>query len=302
MHRKIILVHGGAWAIPEIEEKPHLVGVREAALGGWEVLGKGGSALDAVSEAVRLMEDNPAFNAGRGATLNLEGEATLDAAIMDGRTLAAGAVASVRGVEHPIDLARRVMERSPHVLLVGSGAVSFAREQGLPTCAPTDLVLARERLRWEAARRKKIPTGSTSHFEAPVGDTVGAVACDEEGHLAAATSTGGCLLKLPGRVGDSPLVGCGLYADDLMGAASSTGWGEGIIRVVLAHRALSILSLEGSASEAARKSIGILESRTGGRGGIILIDREGNPGFHFNTPHMAYAYVTEGMTEPVVGI
>jgi beta-aspartyl-peptidase (threonine type) len=302
MVRKVILVHGGAWAIPEIEETPHLLGVRQAVQGGWKILSCGGSALDAVSEAVRLMEGDPAFNAGRGATLNLEGEVTLDAAIMDGQTLAAGAVASVRGIEHPIDVARRVMERSPHVLLVGSGAVSFAREQGILTCAPSDLVVGRERLRWEEARRKRIPTGSTSHFEAPIGDTVGAVACDEEGHLAAATSTGGCLLKLPGRVGDSPLVGCGLYADDQLGAAASTGWGEGIIRVVLAHRAVSTLVQDKSASEAARESIDVLESRTGGRGGIILIDRCGNPGFHFNTPRMAYALIKEGMAEPEVGI
>ena len=227
-NKSTLLVHGGAWAVPEGEKEPHLEGVRLAVIAGWAVLSRGGSALEAVSEAVRVMERNPALNAGRGATLNAEGEVTLDAAIMDGKTLAAGAVASVRGVEHPVDLARRVMEHSPHVLLVGSGAVSFALEQGVTTCAPSDLVVPRERARWEKARKSRMPSGSTAPFEAPIGDTVGAVACDKEGHIAAATSTGGCLLKLPGRVGDSPLIGCGLYADDLRGAAACTGWGEGM--------------------------------------------------------------------------
>lgn len=265
-------------------------------------MSRGGSAIEAVTCAVRDMEADPALNAGRGAMLNLEGEVTLDAAIMDGKTLAAGAVASVRGVEHPIDLARKVMEQSPHVLLVGSGAVSFGRDHGIRTCAPSDLVVPRERARWEEARRSDMMSGCTAPFGSPVGDTVGAVACDKDGHVAAATSTGGCLLKLPGRVGDSPLVGCGLYADDRLGAASSTGWGEGIIRVVLAHRAVDLIAHKGSASDAAREAIRILETRTGGRGGIILIDSHSTPGFYFNTPHMSYAYIKEGMSAPTIGI
>ncbi len=286
--------------MPEGEKESHREGVRRAAIAGWAVISRGGSALDAVSESVRAMEADPALNAGRGATLNSEGEVTLDAAIMDGKTLAAGAVASVRGVEHPVALARQIMEQSPHVLLVGWGAVSFAREQGISTCAPSDLVVPRERARWEEAKKNQMPF--TAPFESQIGDTVGAVARDNEGHLAAATSTGGCLLKLPGRVGDSPLVGCGLYADDQRGAASSTGWGEGIIRVVLAHRAVDLMASQNDPSNAAREAIGILESRTNGRGGIILIDPEGNPGFHFNTPHMAYAYLRSGMAQPLVGI
>lgn len=292
---KVILVHGGAWAVPEGEKAPHLEGVRNAARIGWNVLSRGGSALDAVTDAVRLMESDPHLNAGRGSVLNQRGEVELDAAIMDGRKLAAGAVASLRGVENPIDVARKVMEQSPHVLLVGSGALEFARAQGLPTCDPEDLIVPRERERWENAKR----TAATQKTPA---DTVGAVACDGEGHLAAATSTGGSLLKLPGRVGDSPVIGAGLYADDRLGAAASTGWGEGSIRVVLAYRAVTLIAGKSSAGEAAREAIDILSTRTGGEGGIILVDPEGNPGFFFNTPHMAWAYWRQGMSGPDVGI
>jgi beta-aspartyl-peptidase (threonine type) len=226
--------------------------------------------------------------------LNQKGEVELDAAIMDGKTLGAGAVASVQGIENPIDLARKVMERTPHVMLAGPGAESFAREQAVPTCAPSDLIVPHERTRWEEAKKK-------ANSPQPC-DTVGAVACDGDGHLAAGTSTGGSMLKLPGRVGDSPVIGAGLYADDEIGAACSTGWGEGSIRIAMAFRAVSLISIKGSAQEAAREVIGILESRTNGRGGVILVDPQGNPGFHFNTPHMAYAYLKEGMTNPEIGI
>jgi beta-aspartyl-peptidase (threonine type) len=292
--KRVILVHGGAWAVPDGEKEPHLDGVRRAVSAGWHVLSGGGSALDAVVEAVRLMESNPALNAGRGSVLNRNGEVEVDAGIMDGDTLAAGAVASVQGVENPIELARKVMESTPHVLLVGTGAASFARQQGIATCDPSDLVVPRERSRWEAAK-------IGADLQNP-GDTVGAVACDEKGCVAAGTSTGGSLMKLPGRVGDSPVVGAGLYADNQLGAASSTGWGEGSIRVVLAHRAVSLISTTGSASEAAREAIWVLESRTGGAGGVIVVDKNGTPGFHFNTPCMAHAYMKEELAEPFVAI
>lgn len=292
-NRTVVLVHGGAWAVPDEEKEPHLEGVRRAVAQGWDVVSRGGSSLDAVVEAVRLMESNPTLNAGRGAVLNLEGEVELDAGIMDGKTLAAGAVASVQGIENPIELARKVMESTPHVMLAGPGAVSFARQQGVSTCDPSVLIEPRERVRWKVAQKQARRLGP--------GDTVGAVACDEEGHLASATSTGGSLLKLPGRVGDAPIVGAGLYADDQLGAASSTGWGEGSIRVAMAFRAVSLIASSGAA-KAAHEAIRVLESRTGGRGGIILIDPEGNPGFHFNTPSMAHAYMRGGMEEPFVGI
>jgi beta-aspartyl-peptidase (threonine type) len=291
--KRIILVHGGAWAMPEGELEPHRDGVRKAAQTGWSVLSRGGSALDAVADAVRLMESNPNLNAGRGSVLNQKGEVELDAAIMDGKALCAGAVASVQGIGNPIDLARRVMTSTPHVILVGPGAVAFAREQGIPTCDPSELIVARERARWEEAQKK------ADSFR-PC-DTVGAVACDGDGHVAAATSTGGTLLKIPGRIGDSPIIGAGLYADDELGAACSTGWGEGSIRIAMAFRAVSLIPVKGPL-EAAGEAIRVLGRRTNGQGGVILVDPEGTPGFHFNTPHMAYAYLKEGMTEPEVGI
>ena len=293
---KAILVHGGAWATPGGQVESHRQGVERAARVGFDVLRGGGSAVDAVVETIRVMEADPTFNAGRGAVLNEAGEVELDAAIMEGAELAAGAVAAVQGIEHPVDLARRVMERSPHVLLVGAGAVAFARAQGIATCPPKSLIVERERERWVKAKRSGSPVAMDP------ADTVGAVARDERGHLAAATSTGGTLLKLPGRVGDSPLVGCGLYADDRLGAAASTGWGEGIIRVVMARSALEFLGSGSPVAQAARRAVDLLESRTGGRGGIILMAPDGNLGFAFSTPHMAHAYHTDGMSDPVVGL
>lgn len=298
-----ILVHGGAWATPEKEVEPHREGVARAVRAGFEVLGRGGSSVDAVGEAVRLMESDVTFNAGHGAVLNQAGEVELDAAIMEGSTLRAGAVAAVQGIEHPLELARRVMDRSSHVFLVGSGAVEFARSQGIATCAKSSLIVERERARWEKAKEL---SEQQSQKESPIsfgpGDTVGAVARDSQGHLAAASSTGGTILKLPGRVGDSPLIGAGLYADDRLGAATSTGWGEGIIRVLLARRAVEFLGSGVPAPEAARRAIGFLEMRIEGRGGVILAAPDGSLGFAFNTPHMAHAYLTDGMSKPSVGI
>jgi beta-aspartyl-peptidase (threonine type) len=277
--------------------------VERAARTGFEVLYRGGSAVDAAAAAMRLMEDDETFNAGSGAVLNRSGEVELDAAIMDGATLAAGAVAVVKGIANPVDLARRVMERSGHVLLTGEGALAFAREQGMAICSTESLIVERERRRWKSAKQsdsKRVTHESTLSFGPS--DTVGAVARDEDGHLAAAASTGGTLGKLPGRVGDSSLVGCGLYADDRLGAAVSTGRGEEIIRVVMAQRAVDMVGSGSPAREAARRTIDLLEERTGGRGGIILIAPDGTLGFAFNTPHMAHAFLTDGMKDPVVGI
>jgi L-asparaginase / beta-aspartyl-peptidase len=289
--RPSILVHGGAWATPATEIEDHRKGVHRASMIGYEILLMGGSALDAVQRAVEYLEADPTFNAGRGSVLNASGRVELDAAIMDGSRLLAGAVASVSGLAHPVALAREILERSPHVMLVGEGALEFARERGLPTCDPEDLVVDRERKRYQLARASASP-----------GDTVGAVACDGNGHVAAATSTGGTLLKPPGRIGDSPIVGAGLYADDRRGAASSTGWGEGILRIVMAHRAVEAMVSGIGPGEAAQQAIRTLESRTQGKGGIILVDGKGELGFAFNTPHMAHAYIHEGMTDPEVGI
>jgi len=302
--RPAILVHGGAWATPEKEHDAHLKGVHRASMEGFEVLLTDGSALDAVQRAVEHMEADPAFNAGRGAVLNAGGQVELDAGIMDGTNLEAGAVACVSGVPHAVALARKVMEHSPHVLLVGEGAQALARSTGVETCEPESLIEERELRRFERAKSRSNPD-ALDELGGPAGpgDTVGAVACDRHGHVAAATSTGGSLLKSVGRVGDSPLVGAGFYADDRRGAASSTGWGEGIMRLVLAHRAVHLMTAgKIGPSEAAQQAVTALESRTKGRGGIIMVDPKGELGYAFNTPYMAHAYLAEGMTEPTVSI
>ena len=290
--RPALLVHGGAWATPKREHEAHLKGVHRASMIGFEVLLTGGSSLDAVQKAVEYMEADLSFNAGKGSVLDAKGDVRLDAAVMEGSQLRAGAVANVAGVLHPVALAREVMEHTSHVLLVSEGALALARERGIATCAPEELVIDRERERLERAKRLSVDTP---------GDTVGAVACDRNGHVAAATSTGGSLMKRPGRVGDSPVIGAGLYADDGRGAASSTGWGEGIQRIVMAHRGVATIASVGPA-EAAQQAIEALRSRTDGKGGIILVDPKGELGFAFSTPHMAHAYLAEGMIEPEVGI
>lgn len=299
---KAILVHGGAWATPGAEIESHRGGVERAARVGFDVLRGGGSAIEAVIAAVRLMEQDPTFNAGYGAVLNQMGEVELDAAVMDGSTLRAGAVAAVKGIASPVELALRVMERSPHVLLTGEGARVFARDQGVPLCDPESLIVERERRRFQDAKGFSKATAHESALISGPSDTVGAVARDEHGHLAAAASTGGTLGKLAGRVGDTPLIGCGLYADDQRGAAASTGWGEGIIRVVMAQRAVDLVGSGRPPRDAASRAIALLKERTGGRGGIILVAPDGTLGFAFNTPHMAHAYLTDRLKDPVVGV
>ena len=294
--RPAILVHGGAWATPEGELEAHRIGVHRASMIGFEILLTGGSALDAVQKAVEFLESDPTFNAGRGSVLNARGEVELDAAIMEGSELNAGSVAGVSRILHPVALAREILESSQHVMLSAEGALEFARGRGLPFCEPEGLIVERERERYLRARRI---AGSP---ESPPSETVGAVACDSRGKLAVASSTGGTFLKLPGRIGDSPVLGAGLYADDRKGAAASTGHGEAILRIVMAYRAVEAMTTGIGPSEAAQQTIATLESRTGGQGGIILVDPKGELGYAFNTPHMAHAYLTDGMTKPEVGI
>ncbi len=259
---------------------------------GFEILLTGGSALDAVQKVVEFLEADPVFNAGRGSVLNARGEVELDAAIMEGSDLKAGSVTCVTGILHPVALAREILEHSPHVMLCGEGAREFARSRAIPLCDPEELIVERERERYLRARR----------LGPPPSETVGAVACDTRGQVAAASSTGGTFLKLPGRIGDSPVVGAGLYADDRRGAAASTGQGEAILRMVMAFRAVEAMNSGIGPAEAAQQVIQTLESRCGGEGGIILVDSKGELGYAFNTPHMAHAYLAEGMTKPEVGI
>lgn len=277
----LILVHGGAGKVmPDLIEARR-AGVRQAALSGWQVLNREGSAVEAVERAVRALEDDPAFNAGRGACLNRDGEVELDASIMDGKDLAAGAIGAVKRIANPVTLARAVMDAGRHILLVGEGAQRFAAEAGIEACDPEALITARQRARWAALRLER--------GRAP--GTVGAVARDRAGHLAAATSTGGLPFKAPGRVGDSALIGCGTYADDRLGAASCTGDGEAIIKLVLAKSALELLRPDGGPMGAAKCAVNLLTARIGGGVGIILLDPRGRVGYARNTAQMTCAFI-----------
>jgi beta-aspartyl-peptidase (threonine type) len=311
-----IIVHGGAWDIPDELIDAHREACLAAVEAGWQALQAGGAALDAVEQAIRVMEDHPGLDAGVGSFLNADGVVELDAGIMDGTALSAGSVAAVQGFRHPITLARKVME-SDHVLLVGSGAERFALAHGLERCPPALLVVPRELERWAAIRADQgfqvrqafvhADEGGKPACEAPnpVGDTVGAVVLDRTGTIATGTSTGGTPHKPSGRVGDSPLVGCGYYADSHCGGASCTGWGEGIMRVVLAKAAIDRMADPQSgldAGAAARWAIQHLEDRLDGLGGIILLDRHGRVGHAHNTPRMAYAYMSQDQERPAFAI
>jgi len=285
-------VHGGAWAIPDDVVEAHLAGVRKALAAGWRVLERQGSALDAVEEAVVVMEDDESFDAGRGSFLNREGKVQLDALIMDGASLRAGGVGCVEHLRNPVRVARKILSDSPHVYFVAEGAERFAAEHGIPLCKNEDLIIPREidRLRqFQAHAQEDKPNlfaPSISH------DTVGAVALDRHGNIAAATSTGGTLGKAPGRLGDSSLIGCGCYADNKSAAASTTGWGEPIMKLVLAKWAADRVAAGNLPEWVAAEAMHYLESRVGGHGGIILLDARGNFGIAHNTPRMAWAIKT----------
>ena len=302
-----IIVHGGAGNVAAEYADAVQAGCKEAALAGWRILQAGGLALDAVEAAVRSLEDNPIYNAGTGASLTSEGKIELDAGMMEGQTLNVGAVACVELIKNPISLARKVLESS-HVLLVGRGAQEFAQEQGITLCTIEDLMTERQYKRWKESQASK---GASSQQDqngsVEVGEgeekhgTVGAVALDMRGLLAAATSTGGISNKHPGRVGDSPLVGCGFYADDYA-AISCTGQGEDFVRLLMAKRAASFVVRGDNAREAAEAAIAVLGAKAKGTGGLIVVDRWGNVGFAWNSRNMSYAYIIEGMDEPVTGV
>jgi beta-aspartyl-peptidase (threonine type) len=281
MIQPVIVVHGGAGAIAADDHaRACAAGCLAAARIGHAVLARGGSALEAVEAAVVALEDDPLFNAGTGSCLNAEGDIEMDAAVMDGRDLTCGAVAALKAFPNPVKIARLVRERTGHVLLAGEGAARFARAQGLVPCPPARLATPRALERWDREKEGM----------ARKNGTVGAVALDAAGHVAAATSTGGTSGKLPGRVGDTPLVGCGTYADDRGGAASATGHGESIVRVVLAKFACDRMAAGLSARRAAEEAIRELE-RVRGEGGIILVDRQGGLGLAFNTARMSRAWI-----------
>jgi beta-aspartyl-peptidase (threonine type) len=299
-----LAVHGGAWDVPEGLLAPHRRGVLKALSQGWNLLKAGKSAVDAVEAAIVAMENDETFDAGRGSFINAIGDVELDASIMEGKTYRAGAVAAVQNVKNPIRLARKIMDESEHVLLVGMGATRYAREHKIPTCDPDYFVTARELERWrEIQSTAKFKTRDAFVHRKRPSDTVGAVAFDRHGNLAAGTSTGGTPNKYPGRVGDSPLIGCGTYADNLVGAASATGWGEMLIRVAMAKTVIDLIEAKrGDCQAAVDEALRILERKTGGYGGVVAIDAEGKVATGFNTPHMAAAYLTSEMKAPVVMI
>ncbi len=310
-HTPTLLVHGGAWAIPADAAAAHEAGVRNALETGYKILARGGTALDAVEAAVTVLEDDPTFDAGRGSFLTSDGRVQLDALLMDGGRMKAGGVACVERLRNPIQAARLVLEQSPHVYFVGAGAEQFAASHGMALIDNGELVLDRERERLTAAQAReaagladitfsghilhddKSPETAFPH-RAPMDshDTVGAVALDAEGNLAAATSTGGTLNKTPGRVGDSSLIGCGCYADNLSAAVSLTGWGEPIMKLVLGKWATDRVAGGTAPEVAAREAIAYLFNRLEGHGGIILLGPDGRFGLAHNTPAMAWGLAT----------
>ncbi len=296
--------------MPDDMVDAHVQGVNHALAAGWRVLERGGLALDAVEEAVVIMEDDETFDAGRGSFLNRDGKVQLDALIMDGSTLRAGGVGCVERLRNPVRAARKILSESPHVYFVGEGAEKFAAEHGIALCRNEDLIIPREvdRLREYQAR---IPTSRAngaramghpapgSDLFAPADydptishDTVGAVALDREGNIAAATSTGGTLNKAPGRLGDSSLIGCGCYADNLSAAASTTGWGEPIMKLVLAKWTADRIAAGNLPEWSALEAMNYLKQRVNGHGGIIVLNPEGHIGIAHNTSRMAWAYKT----------
>ncbi|MDA8362237.1 MAG: isoaspartyl peptidase/L-asparaginase family protein [Gammaproteobacteria bacterium] len=275
-----IQVHGGAgWRRKRGERA--MAGCQAAAMAAWDILKRGGAAVDAVEAAVVVLEDDPLFNAGTGSVLNADGRVEMDAAIMDGARMRAGAVAAVRRIRNPVTLARRILEDGRHLLMVGEGAARYAKLLGVPRCSEASLIVAQQLHRWRAA----------------VG-TVGAVAVDFHGRVAAATSTGGTFGKMPGRVGDTPLIGCGTYADSA-GAASCTGAGEAIIRVVMAKAAVDMLHGRTGSRSAARRAVALLQRVPGGRGGVIVADSHGRLGFAHNTESMPVCLVSGMRGRPV---
>ena len=279
-----LIVHGGAGADPASGREELRRGIRDAVAAGWAVLHQGGGAVDAVEAAVCSMEDNPRFNAGRGSVLTMEGTVEMDASIMEGDGLKNGAVACVTAMRHPISLARLILEDGRHSFFAGEGAMARARTLGVPFCDPEELITDTQRKRLESL----------------TGGTVGAVALDRRGLIAAATSTGGTAGKLPGRVGDSALIGCGTYAERTSGGVSCTGDGEAIIRVVLARRTVDILKVAADPMHACQVAVDVLVEEGRGAGGLICIDWRGRLGWAHSTPLMPVGVMSPGHDAPAL--
>jgi beta-aspartyl-peptidase (threonine type) len=288
--------------MPEEARAPHAAGVRNALAAGYALLAKGASAVDAVEAAVAILEDDETFDAGRGSFLTRAGTVQLDALLMDGGstgTLRAGGVACVQRLLNPIHAARIVLDKSPHVYFVGRDAEEFAASHGMALVDNGALVIDRERERLAEAQRKELAGLPDETFSGNLEshDTVGAVALDAKGSLAAATSTGGTLNKAPGRVGDSSLIGCGCYADNKTAAVSLTGWGEPIMKLVLGKWAVDRVGAGTAPAQAAEDAMAYLFRRLGGHGGIILLGPDGRYGIAHNTPRMAWGVQTAAGVE-----
>ena len=297
-----LVIHGGAGTIlkenimPE-KETAYISKLTEALETGYKILAQNGSALDAVTAAIKVMEDSPLFNASKGAVLNDKGYAELDASIMDGKTLMAGAVAGVRHVKSPITLARLVMEKSPHVMMVGEGAEEFGRQFNIEMVDSTYFITKE---RWEQYLKMKKALEEKENEDKH--GTVGCVALDKNGNLAAGSSTGGMMLKKFGRVGDSPIIGAGTYANNNTCAVSATGWGEFFIRLGVAHDISALMEYKNlSLKEAANEVIMKKLSALGGDGGVIAIDKDGNIAMPFNTAGMYRGHLLNS-EQPVVKI
>jgi L-asparaginase / beta-aspartyl-peptidase len=337
-----LIVHGGAWQIPDDEVAAHVEGLRRALARGTEILLAGAPAIEVVVETLVVLEDDPTFDAGVGSVLNRDGRVEMDASLMDGETMRAGSCLCVPDVRNPIRLARAILDDGRAVMLAGEGASRFARDAGLVTCRPEELILERERRRFEFLRSlEEYKTRQPFDGSLPPdplsqpSDTVGAVCFDAQGRIAAGTTTGGAPYTLPGRIGDSPVLGAGTWAESGVGGASATGWGESILRELLAFRAvqeIDTITIERRpaprrsadtppirqepitwgplprgvsrtpAAHAARVAIDAYARRVAGSGGVILLGPDGSPGFAFNTPRMARGYWMEGMERPLVEI
>ncbi len=290
-----VVVHGGAGDIAAERHRRAADGCAVAAAAGFAVLAAGGRALDAVQAAVRVLEDDPEFNAGTGAALTRDGTVELDAAIMDGAGRAVGAIAAVPDLRAPIELARAVLDDGEHVLLAGPAAWRFAAEHGIVPVPTATLITERARARWQAESERR--AGAPGRSATVEGGTVGAVAIDVHGHVAAATSTGGTSYKRAGRVGDTPLPGCGTWADDAGGAASATGDGEAIIRATLCRAMVDRLA-SGEDPDLAATAVLAELARCGGRGGVIAVDRRGGVVVAHSSVTMAFAAVVDDGAGP----
>ncbi|XP_077586450.1 isoaspartyl peptidase/L-asparaginase [Stigmatopora nigra] len=282
----VILVHGGAGTVPSERSEKSKAGVCAAARSGFAILQCGGSSMDAVVEAVTKLENNPNFNAGCGSVLTINGNVEMDAIVMDGKTLATGAVSAVRNIANPVQLARLVMDKTSHNCLTAHGANEFARAMGVPEVPQESLITEYSRMRW---RMNLAPDANPVECQMGKMGTVGAVAVDSEGNVACATSTGGILNKMEGRVGDTPCIGCGGFADNKVGAVSTTGHGEAIMKVTLARLILFHMEQGLSAEAASDLSLNYMKSRVHGLAGVVTVDPLGQWAARFSSLQMVWA-------------